>query len=342
LAGRDLQAVGSDWLVPETETSTLSGTGEWDQFEVNRRLYNVTSTFDENLYTKKLDKSKISIEQQRFADRMAREIESQTTDNSHLREERGHALEKEMDEEDLYSGVIREKEEVWGRGKGVGKGKPVAAGKDLRSPKAADKPQSSSPLGAPPGLSLPSATAEPAGSGPASSEPSVQAEVPKEVVPSEASEPPKEELKAVVEPEKPKGLNPSAKPFTMRASAHEFVPVMPAPAMPMGHMMPMGGYYPMPMQMMPPPPFEGYPPQFSQTPPMGYPMPPMDMYGNIIGYPYGPMQMPYNPAEAYYGSPQGQGQGQGQGRGQGGYGRGQGGQYGKGGGQQRCVYTVCT
>lgn len=84
--------------------------GNWDQFEVNKKLYNVKSTYDENLYTSKLDKSKISRDQQERAARLAAEIESSMSTNVHLREERGQqALQDDnMDEEDRYSGVIRE------------------------------------------------------------------------------------------------------------------------------------------------------------------------------------------------------------------------------------------
>jgi PAB1-binding protein PBP1 len=53
------------------------------------------------------------------AERIAKEIEGQQSSNIHMQEERGHALEREIDEEDLYSGVLRqsnEKESVWKRG----------------------------------------------------------------------------------------------------------------------------------------------------------------------------------------------------------------------------------
>ena len=80
--------------------------GNWDQFQANEELFNVKAEFDENLYTTKLDKSDINRSKQREAERLAREIEGTSTKNIHLAEERGHKLEGDYDEEDLYSGVL--------------------------------------------------------------------------------------------------------------------------------------------------------------------------------------------------------------------------------------------
>ena len=112
LDGRDLTAVSSNWLEPDAavtfDNNAKWDMGKWDQFEANKQLFNVKSTFDENLYTKKLDISKISRDQLQKAERIAREIEGTVSSNIHLREERGHAQEREMNEEDMYSGVVRE------------------------------------------------------------------------------------------------------------------------------------------------------------------------------------------------------------------------------------------
>ena len=113
LEGRDLEAVAASWLAPETSAKLDRGhtrlPGGWNQFEVNRRLYNVQDTFDENLYTKRLDKSSLTREQQDRADRIAHQIEKSTTTNIHLQEERGQLGDSlEIDEEDMYSGVIRQ------------------------------------------------------------------------------------------------------------------------------------------------------------------------------------------------------------------------------------------
>ena len=50
------------------------------------RLFNVTSTFDENLYTTPLDKGSLSMEQRAHAERMAAEIEGKSSSNIHMRE----------------------------------------------------------------------------------------------------------------------------------------------------------------------------------------------------------------------------------------------------------------
>jgi len=92
-------------------TSGLKGRiGEWDQFQANQELFNVKGTFDENLYTTELDKSQIDSKKIAEAERLAREIENTATTNVHLAEERGHKLEGDFDEEDLYSGVIKDKD----------------------------------------------------------------------------------------------------------------------------------------------------------------------------------------------------------------------------------------
>ena len=83
--------------------------GEWDQFQANQELFNVKATFDENLYTTELDKSQIDNKKIAAAERLAREIENTTSNNTHIAEERGHKLEGDFDEEDRYSGVLKGK-----------------------------------------------------------------------------------------------------------------------------------------------------------------------------------------------------------------------------------------
>ena len=83
----------------------------WDQFELNKKVYNVISTYDENLYTTKLDKNKITEEDKKFADKIYNEIMKTNKDekNVHILEERGVIQQKDndMDEEDKYSSVIK-------------------------------------------------------------------------------------------------------------------------------------------------------------------------------------------------------------------------------------------
>ncbi|XP_073388244.1 uncharacterized protein [Physcomitrium patens] len=84
--------------------------GNWDQFEVNKTLFGVETTFDEELYTTKLVRGPQMHEREREAQRIAREIQGQQTRNMHLAEERGVHLAPELealDEETKYSSVGR-------------------------------------------------------------------------------------------------------------------------------------------------------------------------------------------------------------------------------------------
>ena len=64
--GKELQRWMADGDVPEAKPldSHLSecGTGHWDQFEANARLYGVQTTFDEELYTTKLPAKNLELE----------------------------------------------------------------------------------------------------------------------------------------------------------------------------------------------------------------------------------------------------------------------------------------
>ncbi|BBN17561.1 hypothetical protein Mp_7g15450 [Marchantia polymorpha subsp. ruderalis] len=82
----------------------------WDQFETNKALFGVETTFNEELYTTKLERGPQMREREREAWRIAREIEGQTTRNPHVAEERGIRIAPEletMDEESKFSSVIR-------------------------------------------------------------------------------------------------------------------------------------------------------------------------------------------------------------------------------------------
>ncbi|XP_058194541.1 polyadenylate-binding protein-interacting protein 4-like isoform X3 [Rhododendron vialii] len=95
----------------------------WDQFEVNETLFGVKSTFDEELYTTKLDRGPQMRDLEREASRLAREIEGEDTLDLHLAEERGIQLHGslDIDEETRFSSVLRgvddsgydENEDVW-------------------------------------------------------------------------------------------------------------------------------------------------------------------------------------------------------------------------------------
>ena len=59
----------------EAETFGPVPTGAWDQFETHKRLFGTESTWDENLYTTRLDKSAPDYKKkEREADRLAAEI----------------------------------------------------------------------------------------------------------------------------------------------------------------------------------------------------------------------------------------------------------------------------
>uniref|UniRef100_A0AAV1TKF0 LsmAD domain-containing protein n=1 Tax=Peronospora matthiolae TaxID=2874970 RepID=A0AAV1TKF0_9STRA len=124
LIGRQLETA-SAWLDPALDTDALEDGAmpgldsrrnqirAWNQFEANEKLFGVVSSYDESIYTTKLDKSKISSKQARAAATLAREIEQQTAvGNFHLQEERGQWRRggqqlMDVDEEARYSSVDR-------------------------------------------------------------------------------------------------------------------------------------------------------------------------------------------------------------------------------------------
>ena len=84
--------------------------GQWDQFAANERMFGLKSSYKEEFYTTRLDRSHPDYEKRyREAESIAREIESKVSSNPHLAEERGQKVDDSgLDEEDKYSGVIRE------------------------------------------------------------------------------------------------------------------------------------------------------------------------------------------------------------------------------------------
>lgn len=58
----------------------------WDQFEANAALFGVKSTFNEELYTTKLDRGPQMRELEKEALRLAREIEGEDTQDLHIAE----------------------------------------------------------------------------------------------------------------------------------------------------------------------------------------------------------------------------------------------------------------
>ncbi|POS84450.1 hypothetical protein EPUL_003493 [Erysiphe pulchra] len=94
----------------ETPSNRTSGT--WDQFAENKRLFGLTTDYNENIYTTAINRNHPQYKQRvAEADRKAREIERSTTNNPHVAEERIlnniNGANSKMDEEDKYSGVQR-------------------------------------------------------------------------------------------------------------------------------------------------------------------------------------------------------------------------------------------
>ncbi|QDZ21290.1 LsmAD domain-containing protein [Chloropicon primus] len=91
----------------------ISGPGaggkDWDQFAAFERMTGAKTTYSEEQYTTALNKSDPRMKAiEARAERIAREIEGQSSSNTHVAEERGHYIDDSgMDEEDKYSGVLR-------------------------------------------------------------------------------------------------------------------------------------------------------------------------------------------------------------------------------------------
>ena len=61
----------------DSETFGANSAGGWDQFETNKRLFGADSTYDENLYTTRLDRSAPDFAvRKREAERLANEIQN--------------------------------------------------------------------------------------------------------------------------------------------------------------------------------------------------------------------------------------------------------------------------
>lgn len=114
LAGRELQKWApetsddlSGMLLESDAASKGRSSTKWDQFAANQQLFGTATSYNEDLYTTKLDKgaSAISIQE---AERLAAEIQGGATSNRHMADERGALMDSGMDEEDLYSAVGRQ------------------------------------------------------------------------------------------------------------------------------------------------------------------------------------------------------------------------------------------
>ncbi|KAF8808712.1 hypothetical protein BYT27DRAFT_7222826 [Phlegmacium glaucopus] len=116
---RDLQAwvssgdaiAPADSLVGDDDTfgPGANGNTSWDQFTANETLFGVKASFDEDVYTTKLDRTAPDFkERERKAQRIANEIIGAATNNPHIAEERGFNVDDSgVNEEDRYGAVVR-------------------------------------------------------------------------------------------------------------------------------------------------------------------------------------------------------------------------------------------
>ena len=109
---RNLQKWEPTEIDPNLSLESSGRSADWDQFATNERMFGVRSNYDETLYTTTINKNDPQYAQRAArAEKIAREIESSSALNSHVREERGgqNAVDDAGgDEEDKYSGVRRD------------------------------------------------------------------------------------------------------------------------------------------------------------------------------------------------------------------------------------------
>lgn len=99
----DTNGIGRDTL---TFGSTQPN-GQWDQFAVNEQLFGITTDYNEDIYTTKLNRNTSDYkEKERKAQQLADEIQGSTASNPHLREERNQG-DAAGNEEDKYGAVVR-------------------------------------------------------------------------------------------------------------------------------------------------------------------------------------------------------------------------------------------
>ncbi|KAF8526328.1 hypothetical protein BU17DRAFT_83163 [Hysterangium stoloniferum] len=118
---RELQAWQPDGAVP-VAPATASARGDeatfglgsnvpngWDQFAVNENLFGVKTSYDEEVYTTKLDRAAPDFkEREKKAQALANEIMNATSSNPHIAEERNLVVDDSgINEEDKYAGVVR-------------------------------------------------------------------------------------------------------------------------------------------------------------------------------------------------------------------------------------------
>ena len=94
---RDLEPIDPSWLPAGDSMSDIdalegpnANKKDWDQFRANEELFGVSSSsFDENLYTTRLNMSTFTLKQEQTAALLAQEISLEKSDNVHVAIERG-------------------------------------------------------------------------------------------------------------------------------------------------------------------------------------------------------------------------------------------------------------
>jgi len=114
---RDLQAWAPSSDLPPAPSVPGSGLGDedtfgpgangntsWDQFTANEQLFGVKASFDEDVYTTKLNRNAPDFkEREKQAQKIANEILGTTVNNPHVAEERGFVVDDSgVNEEDKY------------------------------------------------------------------------------------------------------------------------------------------------------------------------------------------------------------------------------------------------
>lgn len=103
---RKLEKWVPDSPAPSTHEDLNKHNSTWDQFSANERLFGVKTEFDELAYTTPIDRQSLDFKvREHRAERLAREIQADASQNVHLSEERGGEV--SADEEDLYGAVQR-------------------------------------------------------------------------------------------------------------------------------------------------------------------------------------------------------------------------------------------
>ncbi|KAG9017624.1 hypothetical protein FRB90_000494 [Tulasnella sp. 427] len=114
---RELQAWKPDASAPFADTNgtgrdnitfgSAQPNGQWDQFAANEQLFGVTTDYNEDIYTTKINRNTSDYrEKERKAQQLADEIQGAVASNPHLREERGQD-DGVGNEEDKYGAVVR-------------------------------------------------------------------------------------------------------------------------------------------------------------------------------------------------------------------------------------------